>query len=78
MAKTSSISFPTSVSSMTGIAEVVSFCCAQEQNKETVIRMIAIYLNISWVFISYFQYSQLYCWLMIVARNNLLYKVRLL
>ena len=65
MAKTSSISFPTSVSSMTGIAEVVSFCCAQEQNKETVIRMIAIY-------------SQLYCWLMIVARNNLLYKVRLL
>ena len=42
MAKTSSISFPTSVSSMTGIAEVVSFCCAQEQNKETVIRMIAI------------------------------------
>jgi prepilin signal peptidase PulO-like enzyme (type II secretory pathway) len=35
MAKTSSISFPTSVSSMTGIAEVVSFCCAQEQNKET-------------------------------------------
>ena len=47
MAKTSSISFPTSVSSMTGIAEVVSFCCAQEQNKETVIRMIACLLYTS-------------------------------
>ena len=46
MAKTSSISFPTSVSSMTGIAEVVSFCCTQEQNKEMVIRMIAIFEHI--------------------------------